>query len=1367
MASAEKVAAKWVVGPTEDVVQALMETLVEPLLPLRRVSIEPPSIDAQKSVSKQMHAVVLLYNYHHRKQKTELKFLDFQYFCQLAVVLRPPLIAFMKLFMESESMELNSTENQLSLTEKAIKDACDISMALDASRNVPNVEGWPISTVAVLLIDSKKENCFLQFGAVTKGTWSLIEIELNESNTNREISGEERVGDKRKRSGQKGSTDDTKYLQLGYDAVKEVTGINSSDLEVLETHVTYSSSKKNSAARFYMLQYNGSFNVKEQVPLETLVESLQGPLAEKLSHGFWRTTPVVEYHHMLPYVEFISCWLSGKDLCLPSPGRDLPLSKPELENIDNSRSRMEINSSNKIAKKDESVIFPDNKSDEFQKGPLSDHSTGLQKVNMRDFTETFSKNKEPSKKVNSIIKVYHHRRKNNSSTQHDARVQKDGVKVKVDMVDSLKSCDTQCRDEKLSADNGNITTLYNQSGIAVRSEQLVQFEAKTKYNVEVQSAPASEESHNALSLLYRKREEMCSKLCGMEDTLALYEDIIARIRDGGEVGLARQCIESILTGNDHLLSEHERRIGLSETYVPGKSSCQLENLSLAIALVTQILKMASNRENNEHAITRMEIQLYQGPSENNAHAITGMEIQLYQGPSDEQNVTLEPKTPNEEQQNSSRKRRFLTTSKVIETTEVFFRVFRFSQDDEKYLLEMHHVQTDYIDRYLLVLEKNKKDDKKFCVDISDLDTGAGMASAEKVAAKWVVGPTEDVVQALMETLVEPLLPLRRVSIEPPSIDAQKSVSKQMHAVVLLYNYHHRKQKTELKFLDFQYFCQLAVVLRPPLIAFMKLFKESESMELNSTENQLSLTEKAIKDACDISMALDASRNVPNVEGWPISTVAVLLIDSKKENCFLQFGAVTKGTWSLIEIELNESNTNREISGEERVGDKRKRSGQKGSTDDTKYLQLGYDAVKEVTGINSSDLEVLETHVTYSSSKKNSTARFYMLQYNGSFNVKEQVPLETLVESLQGPLAEKLSHGFWRTMPVVEYHHMLPYVEFISCWLSGKDLCLPSPGRDLPLSKPELENIDNSSSRMEINSSNKIAKKDESVIFPDNKSDEFQKGPLSDHSMGLQKVNMRDFTETFSKNKEPSKKVNSIIKVYHHRRKNNSSTQHDARVQKDGVKVKVDMVDSLKSCDTQCRDEKLSADNGNITTLYNQSGIAVRSEQLVQFEAKTKYNVEVQSAPASEESHNALSLLYRKREEMCSKLCGMEDTLALYEDIIARIRDGGEVGLARQCIESILTGNDHLLSEHERRIGLSETYVPGKSSCQDLEYICLKNNWRQPRYLTEPSVGKFVSNVVVGRKDFKLSSTGGSETKPCEARESAAANMISKLRNSCI
>lgn len=174
-----------------------------------------------------MHAVVLLYNYHHRKQKPELVFLDFVYFCKLAVIVRPPLIAFMKLMMESKPMELNGTEDQLSVTEKAIKDACDIAVALDASRDVPNTEGWPISKVAVLLIDSKKENCMLQFGAVTKGAWSLIEKELNESSISPEISAEEKVGNKRKRNNQKASTYDTELLQLGFDAVKDVTGMPS------------------------------------------------------------------------------------------------------------------------------------------------------------------------------------------------------------------------------------------------------------------------------------------------------------------------------------------------------------------------------------------------------------------------------------------------------------------------------------------------------------------------------------------------------------------------------------------------------------------------------------------------------------------------------------------------------------------------------------------------------------------------------------------------------------------------------------------------------------------------------------------------------------------------------------------------------------------------------------------------------------------------------------------------------------------------------------------------------------------------------------------------------------------------------------
>lgn len=172
-----------------------------------------------------MHAVVLLYNYHHRKQKPELEFLDFVNFCKLAMVLRPPLTAFLKLMMESGSIKLNESEDCFSVTEEAIKNACDIAEALDASRDVPNIQGWAISKVVVMLIDSKEENCMLKFGAVTNGVWSLIEKEIIMSPIiNPGVLLEEKIGDKMKQN--EASIYDDEFLQHGYDAVKEFTGMS-------------------------------------------------------------------------------------------------------------------------------------------------------------------------------------------------------------------------------------------------------------------------------------------------------------------------------------------------------------------------------------------------------------------------------------------------------------------------------------------------------------------------------------------------------------------------------------------------------------------------------------------------------------------------------------------------------------------------------------------------------------------------------------------------------------------------------------------------------------------------------------------------------------------------------------------------------------------------------------------------------------------------------------------------------------------------------------------------------------------------------------------------------------------------------------
>lgn len=55
------------------------------------------------------------------------------------------------------------------------------------------------------------------------------------------------------------------------------------------------------------------------------------------------------------------------------------------------------------------------------------------------------------------------------------------------------------------------------------------------------------------------------------------------------------------------------------------------------------------------------------------------------------------------------------------------------------------------------------------------------SAVEEFGSRWDVSPREDVVQALMETLVDPLLPLRVSSISP-SEDSQIAVAKQVTSV---------------------------------------------------------------------------------------------------------------------------------------------------------------------------------------------------------------------------------------------------------------------------------------------------------------------------------------------------------------------------------------------------------------------------------------------------------------------------------------------------------------------------------------------------------------------------------------------------------
>lgn len=129
---------------------------------------------------------------------------------------------------------------------------------------------------------------------------------------------------------------------------------------------------------------------------------------------------------------------------------------------------------------------------------------------------------------------------------------------------------------------------------------------------------------------------------------------------------------------------------------------------------------------------------------------------------------------------------------------------------------------------------------------------------------------------------------------------------QVHAVVLLYNYYHRREHPHLECLSFESFRSLTTVVRPALLQHLK--ESSGEVERDGESEQTVLLEKVIVDACSLSMSLDASSDFSSLKKWPIRKIAVLLVDSKKTNCYLQNSSITQGVWSLVEKDIEKEKT---------------------------------------------------------------------------------------------------------------------------------------------------------------------------------------------------------------------------------------------------------------------------------------------------------------------------------------------------------------------------------------------------------------------------------------------------------------------------
>lgn len=699
-----------------------------------------------------------------------------------------------------------------------------------------------------------------------------------------------------------------------------------------------------------------------------------------------------------------------------------------------------------------------------------------------------------------------------------------------------------------------------------------------------------------------------------------------------------------------------------------------------------------------------------------------------------------------------------------------------------------------------------------------------------------VGPTEETVQALMEYLVGPLLPLKHSDIAKgiPSESQQKSVAKQVHAAAVLYNYYHIKHHREREFLKFDQFCNLAIMFKPSILQHMKYMRQSDRPIIDDPENQLSLTEKAIMDACTISETLlDASANITSIiKGWPITKVAVLLIDSKRENCFLQFN---NGVWSVIEKDLSSDVSG--IGSESKTNKKRRMLYMK--EDDAEgeagLQQLAFSAVKEVAGIITGELKVLEGHIVYSLSRAKTATRFYIVQSTQPISEDSLVPIQDAICSLQGPVVKK-SSGSWVITPVVEYYHLLPYAEKISEWFSrvsnslrhqveegsadesvilgSQKSCEKESGESKSLScdnlqiksNLELESVQISNSSKENRyKSNKycttlepVRKAPHDVVT--SRSIEF---PFDKEAMETENSNGNRITGSYGdsvKQKDmngasgesnkgidrpmvslqkgnQNTKMHTPLKVYRHEKR---TTTTNAISNKEGLKD----LKNLKNMSTvsECKDQSVDGEKKTcIDSCHENATLAVdRALASVKQNAESLEDFKITvDAKRSELSEAALRALLKKREKLCNQQRNIEAELTLCDKKIQAIRHGGIGDCLGLKLEAVIDCCNEICQQDENRdlhVGkslpfsgksLCEAQLTLRNACQELDDICLSNNWMLPTYRTSCSDGGFVANVTVKGTDFECSNVSGVQPSIREARNSAATQVITKLQQMAI
>ncbi|CAL5082326.1 unnamed protein product [Urochloa decumbens] len=640
---------------------------------------------------------------------------------------------------------------------------------------------------------------------------------------------------------------------------------------------------------------------------------------------------------------------------------------------------------------------------------------------------------------------------------------------------------------------------------------------------------------------------------------------------------------------------------------------------------------------------------------------------------------------------------------------------------------------------------------------------------------------EDAVKLLVEHLVQPVLPrgtLRREEALKP--ENQETVARQMHATVLLYNYYHRKKFPQLEFADLERFCMTAsLTAGDALLVYLNQVHEHSSENVGGL---LSVTDKAVVDACDIAKALDATKDSPEMTVWPISKVAVLLLDRTKKMCLLEHGSETKGVFSFLEKDVKSAlggSRGSDLSVQESTN-------KSVALPSEPYVlqQIAYEEVERKTGIKRASLRFLEEHRVYSLSKKGTATMLFVLQYEQTVNSKlMERPLEVLIDRMSGPIFRH--DPCLATTHVVEHYHLLPYKDVLVN-LRNREWHLDS------LSAPKVQNghpsshseIDESLKEQEANSRSKMKKIATNFSTP-KKNKQVVKAAVDSGTSKNKKI-----SNTNSKRKPETS--SAALPTY---------TEHGdgGRPTKETYSLAAPDVESLKfvsarptkstnggPVDLQARvqmdkdrTEKHSKSRNMPQDIYLVSDVnpVIKNHALESQKEKVTEKSGGITGSMNVQKYATLQLLQKMRDDTLRELCTLGDRIAQYEMEIQTILTEGEM---TPKVTSILKKYENNWNMKEaanptcsgegcqtmniKRKKLKEAILL-RNKCQELDDICRESNWILPRYKVLPSVtgDTYQASVYLTGLDFNLSADGDIKITPHEARDSAASNMLYQLQ----